>query len=65
MPKVIIGVESRETRGKGPMVQPCRCRICDAFVYIDEGPEGVCPQCARLLEEMREIAQDAEADSRN
>lgn len=47
------------------MVQPCRCRICDAFVYIDEGPEGVCPQCARLLDEMRQIAQEAEADTRS
>jgi hypothetical protein len=44
------------------VVQPCRCRICDAFVYIDEGPDGICPACAALLEEMAEIAK--EADSR-
>lgn len=42
------------------MVEPLQCRICGAFVYIDEGPEGTCPQCARLLEEMREIAEDAD-----
>jgi phage FluMu protein Com len=45
------------------MVQPLRCRICDSVVLFDEGTEGVCPQCAQLLEEMAEIA--AEADTRS
>ena len=43
------------------MVQPCRCKICDAFVYIDEGPEGVCPECSRLIEQMATAAHIAEA----
>ena len=45
------------------MVQPCRCRVCDAFVYIDEGPDGTCPQCTLLLQEMREILEDIETDT--
>lgn len=43
------------------MVQPCRCRICDAFVYIDEGPDGTCPECARLIDQMATATHIAEA----
>jgi hypothetical protein len=43
------------------VVQPCRCRICDAFVYIDEGPDGMCPECARLAEQMATARHIAEA----
>lgn len=43
------------------MVQPCRCRICGTFVYIDEGPEGTCPECSRLIEQMATAAHIAEA----
>jgi uncharacterized Zn ribbon protein len=43
------------------VVQPCRCRICDAFVYIDEGPDGTCPECARLIDQMATATHIAEA----
>lgn len=43
------------------MVAPCRCRICDAFVYMDEGPDSTCPECARLIEQMATAAHIAEA----
>ena len=43
------------------MVQPCRCRICGAFVYIDEGPDDTCPECARVIEQMATAAHIAEA----
>jgi hypothetical protein len=43
------------------VVAPCRCKICDAFVYIDEGPDGTCPECARLIEQMANAAHIAEA----
>jgi hypothetical protein len=43
------------------MVAPVRCRICDAFVYIDEGPDATCPECARLIEQMATAAHIAEA----
>ena len=43
------------------MVQPCRCKICGAFVYIDEGPDGVCPECSRLIDAMATAAHIAEA----
>ena len=43
------------------MVQPCRCRICSAFVYIDEGPDGMCPECSRLVEQMATAKHVAEA----